>query len=84
MEEVTPIEIEFLAEANNLPEEYIKYFLRPLRHGKLIIPGKNSRVGDLVVRIFRPFISVQIGNHTEARFSNGKDAVVRSNVILFP
>jgi hypothetical protein len=75
MEEVTPVEIEFLNEAGNLPEEYMEYFLPPLKDGRVVIPGKNGRVGDLEVRIFQPFIAVRIGDHTEARFSSVKDAV---------
>lgn len=75
MDEVTPVEIEFINEAGNLPEEYVEYFLPPIKDDKVVIPGKTSRVGDLEVRIFQPFIAVRIGTHTEARFSSVTDVM---------
>jgi len=90
LEEVTAFELAFLNEADSLPEEYAGYFIPPLAE-RIIIPAKNSRVGDLEVRIFPHLIVVRIGEHTEARFSEVSGTVEFINhvvtdliVFLFP
>ena len=74
MEEFLPLEIEFLAEAKNLPEEYDEYFLPPLDDG-LRIPYKDNMVGDIEIRLFQTYVYIKIGDHTELRIESAKEAV---------
>ncbi len=74
MQEFLPIEIEFLAEADALPEAYRNYFLPPLAD-PILIPAKDSHVGDMEIRVFRTFIFIKIGSHTELRVSPADEAV---------
>ena len=87
MEEFLPIEIEFLAAASNLPEEYVEYFLPPLDDG-LVIPAQNEKVGKIEIQIFAQFICIRIGDHTEVRISSAAQAVryireVLTNQVVF-
>ncbi len=87
METFLPIEIEFLAEAHILPEEYQAFFLPPLDDG-LRIPRQDERVGDMEIKIFRSFIYVKIGAHTEQRIAGTGDAMtyikdVLTNQVVF-
>lgn len=81
MEDVPPIEIEFLNQAGLLPDEYIEYFLPPL-NGRALVPARNQQVGDLEVRIFQPFLVVRVGDHTEARFGSVRDTLAYVNRVL--
>jgi len=74
MEEFLPIEVEFLAAADVLPEKYRDCFLPPL-DGGLCIPAVERKVGNMEIQIFRSFIHIKIGNHTELRVSRAEDAV---------
>lgn len=69
MEEFTPLEVRFLAEAASLPEEYANLMLPPLDEG-LRIPCKNPAVGDIVIRFFKDNIHIQVGDHTS--YSSGE------------
>lgn len=73
--------MEFLAEAQSLPEEYAGYVQPPLDEG-LRIPAKNDRVGDIEILVFESFISVKIGRHTELRFSSGMGAAAYLKDVL--
>jgi len=74
MQEFLPIEIEFLAEADALPEEYRGYFLPPFAD-VMLIPAKDPHVGDMEIRVFHSFIFIKIGSHTELRVSQPGEAV---------
>jgi hypothetical protein len=81
MEEFLPIEMNFLAELDQLPEKYIEYLLPPLDDG-LKIPCIEEAIGDIEIQIFSSFVYVKIGDHTEARISNATDAIDYINKIL--
>ena len=74
MEEFLPMEIEFLAEAAALPEEYRACFLPPLESG-VLVPAKDSRVGDMKIQVFHSFIYIKIGSHTELHVSSASEAI---------
>jgi hypothetical protein len=81
MEEFTLFEIQFLNAAAELPEEYVDYIAPPLDDG-LVIPCKEPKVGDLKIWVFRDFIHIRVGDHTDIRTSNPKQAVEYLNDIL--
>lgn len=74
MEEFIPIEINFLAEADTLPDEYGPYFRPPLDNG-IRIPYREKKVGDLQIQFFCNFFHIKIGNHTEVQISKPSHAI---------
>jgi DNA-directed RNA polymerase subunit RPC12/RpoP len=74
---VTVQEVGFMAEAVRLPEEYASYFT-PAEGGKLgkvVIPAREPKVGDLTIQSVYSEIVVSVGRHTEGRFLLANEAV---------
>jgi predicted amidophosphoribosyltransferase len=67
-------EINFLKEAERLPEACAAS-ITPADGEKLIIPGRNPKVGDIVVQFVLSETIVSVGQHTEGRFLRAADAV---------
>lgn len=72
--ELTPFEISFYAELDNIPDEYIELLLPPYDEEK-IIPCKERKIGDLYVKIVPSRILVKVGEHTNVQFLSPSHAV---------
>ena len=81
MDEFSLFEIQFLNAAAELPEEYVDFIAPPLDDG-LIIPAKESKVGDLKIWIFRNFIHIRVGDHTDVRSYSPTAAADYLNEVL--
>ncbi len=67
-------EVHFLKEAERLPEDWAAA-ITPVEGEKLVIPARDPKVGDIVVRFSFFEIVVSVGKHTEGRFPGASDAV---------
>jgi hypothetical protein len=71
---LTHLELAFFAEAGSLPEEYADY-LTVSEKEELVIPARESKVGDLKIRFLNDEIIVTLGRHTQNRFYDVREAV---------
>ena len=71
---LTVRQINFLTEAERLPEDYAAA-LTPVGGEKLVIPAREPKVGDMVIGFVFSEVVVSVGEHTEGRFLGASDAV---------
>jgi RNA polymerase subunit RPABC4/transcription elongation factor Spt4 len=67
-------ELNFLKEADRLPEACLAS-LTPDEGEKLVLPAREPKVGDIVIRFVFSEVVVSVGAHTEGRFPGAVDAV---------
>jgi DNA-directed RNA polymerase subunit RPC12/RpoP len=71
---LTPLALEFFAEATRLPTAYVEYFVFGAGN-RIVIPEHEPKIGDLIVQLLPGEIQVTVGDHTELVFFKGSEAV---------
>ncbi len=70
---LTVRQLHFLEAAHRLPEAVIAT-LTPLPGEKLVIPAREPKVGDILIRFILSEVVVSVGGHTEGRYAGDGDA----------
>ena len=71
---LTVRQLHFLEAAHRLPEDFIAA-LTPLPGEKFVIPAREPKVGDILIRFILSEVVVSVDGHTEGRYAGAADAV---------